>query len=66
MKKYLSIERNFRGFTYTRQYNTEYDFKKTMIFQRDNEGNEVEWSKLFDTETGEKVTEYYRGKGELL
>ena len=61
MSKYLSIERNFRGFTYTRMFDTERGYKKAMIYQRENERDEVEWSKLIDTETGEMVTEYKRG-----
>jgi hypothetical protein len=50
-----------RGFSYTREFNTEDGYKKAMIFQRDNENDEVEWSKLIDTETGTQVTEYRRG-----
>jgi len=61
MNKFLSIERNMRGFSYTREFNTEDGYKKAMIFQRDNENDEVEWSKLIDTETGTQVTEYRRG-----
>jgi len=61
MKKFLSIERNFRGFTYTREFNTEAGFTRAMVFQRDNENDEVEWAKLINMETGANTTEYSRG-----
>jgi len=50
-----------RGFTYTREFNTIEGFKRAMLYQRDNKNNEVEWSKLIDTETGETIGEYTRG-----
>lgn len=61
MKKFLSIERNMRGFTYTNEFNSEAEYNKAMVYQRGNENDEVDWSKLLDTETGVQVTEYRRG-----
>jgi hypothetical protein len=61
MKKYLSIQRNMRGFSYTKEFNTKEEYRNAMVFQRDNENNEVEWSKLINTETGKKEAVYYRG-----
>ena len=61
MRKFLNVERNMRGFTYIYEFDTENEYKKAMIHQRDNGNDAVEWSKLIDTETGVQVTEYRRG-----
>ncbi len=61
MKKYLSLERNCRGFTSARELDSEADFWDAMTHQRDNEHNELDWGVLIDTETGMRITEYRRG-----
>jgi len=66
MKKYLSLERNMRGFSYIREFDKESSFWKAMVYQRDSENDEVEWSVLTDTETGKQITEYRRGMSILI
>ena len=57
--EYTSIQRNFRGFNYKRDYQTKELFNDDM--KQDHEGNsEIEWAHLFD-KYGDKVAEYKRG-----
>lgn len=56
----VSLERNMRGFFYTREFHKSEDFLTAMKFNIENDNNEIEWAKLFD-EFGEPMSTYNRG-----
>lgn len=59
---YISLERNFRGFNYTRDWNRVESFWKGMKANIEKDNDEICWAKLFNKETGDEVALYRRGQ----
>lgn len=57
---FVSVERNMRGFSYHRDWKSITEFWEAIIYQRDNENNEIEWARCFNEQGGE-VAKYRRG-----
>lgn len=59
MRILTSLQRDYRGFTFQKNYLTKEKFNDDMVTDR-NKKSEICWALLF-TDDGEKVAEYKRG-----
>lgn len=55
-----SIQRNFRGFNYKKDYASVEEFWKDMK-EDENDNSEICWAKLINGESGDIVAEHKRG-----